>query len=119
MGGCSRPLRARDRSLFGSLCDALAAAERQPVRCPGNVIVMLFSRFGHGESGFLNARCASSVVPALVMQVWYDRPLCGMSVVQGVIRQPVVRIARCGQPGHVRRVVPFTARCAWRNPRCA
>src|SRR6266498_5038461 len=27
----SRPLRARDRSHFGSLCDALAAAERQGV----------------------------------------------------------------------------------------
>jgi len=28
------------------------------------------------ESPFLNARCAIPVVQKLVMQVWYDGPLC-------------------------------------------
>ena len=46
---------------------------------------------------FLKAGCASSVVQALVVQVWEECPLCGMLVVQNVVRMPVVLEVRYGK----------------------
>ena len=74
-----------------------------------------FFWFGCGESGFLKARCAISVVPVLVVQKWYERPLCWKLVVPGVERMLVVLIARYAGRDRVPIVVPIDARYAGRD----
>ena len=46
---------------------------------------------------FLNTHCAISVVPSPVVPVWYERPWCGVPVVQIVVRRPVMLKARYRQ----------------------
>jgi len=47
------------------------------------------------------------------------KPVVWIARGAGVVRTPVVLHARSGQRGRVLRVVPITARCAARDPRCA
>jgi len=70
------------------------------VRRPGNVVDILFFDV-MSQPHFLNARCAISVVQ--------------VPVVQGVVRTPVVLIARCGGRDRVLGVVPIKARYAERD----
>ena len=85
------------RFQFNRLPDLSVAAQLSgnPFGTRGSVIADPFC-CECGESRFQNARCAISVVPALV--------------VQGVVRMSVVLIARCA--GVVRRPVMLIARCA-------
>jgi len=92
--GNTRPL---SRSISGG------AAQRQAVRHPWQGRQHAFSSLGCCESGFLRARCASSVVP--------------VPVVPGVVRTPVVLVARCA--GVVRAPVVLVARCGQRDSRWA
>jgi hypothetical protein len=68
---------------------------------------------------FLNARGASFVVPAPVVPTWYDGLLCGVPVVQRVVRTPVLLFARYGQRDRVLRVIQMNARCAGRDAKWA
>ncbi len=68
---------------------------------------------------FLNTRRAPSVVPALVVQKWYERPLCRNHVVHGVGGKLVMLIARYGQRDRVLGVVQIDARYAGCDPRSA
>ena len=50
------------------------------------------------ESRFWDARCAGlAACRCSLCKVWYERSLCGLPVVQGVVRRPVVRKARYEQ----------------------
>ena len=62
----------------------------KPFGTRGKVIGIPFS-ISCGEAGFLNARCASSVVQALVVPVWYEGPLCRRPVVQAWEERPLCR----------------------------
>jgi len=61
----------------------------RPFGVRGSVIGIPFSIWMRGELRFLKARCAGSVVPVLV--------------VLGVVRPPVVLIARCARCGTTAR----------------
>jgi len=85
-----------------------------PFGVRGGVSVILFW-FGCGESGFLKARCAISVVPVLVVPRVVRAPVVLEAGCAGVIPRLVVRIAGSGQRDRVLGVVPIDARYAGRD----
>jgi len=62
--------------------------------------------------------CQSRGMQVPVMPEWYEGPFCGLPVVPGVVRKPVVLRARYGQPDRVLGVVQIKVRCAGRDSRC-
>src|SRR5438067_4720556 len=72
---------------------ALAAADGQAVRRPGNVVAIPFSfwmeKIAHPERRL----CRSRGVPKPVVPAWYEGPLCGLPVVPAWYEGPW-----CGLP---------------------
>ena len=69
------------------------------------------------------ARCAEVVRRPVVLEARYAEVVRRLVVLMprcaGVVRRPVMLEARGGQRDRVLGVVPFEARCAGRDPRCA
>ena len=71
-----------------------ASLNTRPFGTRGKVMRIHFSRFGYGESRYLNARGANSVVQKLVMLRMVPMPVVLIARGAGVVRTRVVRIAR-------------------------
>ena len=76
-------------------------------------------RFGCGESVFLKARSAISVVPKPVVQAWYEGPLCWKLVVLEWYEGSLCGAAVMGSRVLCWAWFQIEARCASRDSRCA
>ena len=76
------------------------------------------SRLGWSESRFLNARCASSVVPMPVVPGVVRRRVMLIARYAGVVRNRVVLMARYAQGDRVPGVIQIDAGCAGCDRKC-
>ena len=96
---CSRPLRARDRSLFDRYRKRLRQLNGKPL---GGWAAWLSDLFGHLNRSGKRAL----VVPKLVVLI----ARCA-----GVVRRLVMLLARCVQPDRVLSVIPTERPLCWRD----